>query len=352
MAVSLLQSFRELAVFYNRATETAEQPIASLPSEPSEGSGEKADPLEVVERLASLGIDRGSIRLDSDGNIHLPVTDYIEKAPDMPEPYAYKGGAARWLLAKAIGQSPHLPPRDLDVFRMGDHPERSYDDYTVAMQFMPEDISHGSEVDVYQANSQYFSTRDISLNEVYATASEIVASPQCIADTLDRIIRLSDYEYKRFDGPGHKMVAKLLRLQSQYEMESGKKWNLHDDDRFVSDYRGNQSLDFSCEHQDRAYLSNRTTAFFMAVQLNRAVQVGETYANAYVAKLLAFGHIPPRYNTIDTAWEYLNSLIDRDVSFPHLTAVIDRERNKGKRLETLYRIQEEHENTRGAGRSR
>lgn len=126
--------------------------------------------------------------------------------------YVYKGGAARALLMRALRLDSESVPRDIDVSRLDAIlPDADLDDH-VARVFMPDDYQHGNGVEAIADVETYLSTRDLTVNELYADDEQIVASAQCVLDTVRGILRITDYEKDEYGGAGPKLVAKIVRL--------------------------------------------------------------------------------------------------------------------------------------------
>ncbi len=197
--------------------------------------------------------------------------------PKLPPGYLYKGGAARTMLMYALGLKA-VPPRDLDIVvekGVGNSEERA----EIARTYMPDDYRNGYGVEELEKN--YFDTRDFTVNEVLCTDKKVIATQQCLLDTVRNIVRIADYERKeRFRGRGDyyvkpKLLAKALRFLAQWQ-ESG----------YAATFANAEAVRWI-----------GIDAFHMALHLDRALQSGHAVAQQYVNKLQEMKQIPQDLNT-------------------------------------------------------
>lgn len=208
----------------------------------------------------------------------------------LPKGYVYKGGAARALLANALELQPMVQPRDIDVARLSGTPTAQ--DQTIVEQFMSDDAALTDHEVVEEVKDNYFASRDVTINEVYADDSFIFASKQCILDTVRRIIRPTPSELGWDDDDerlGPKMLAKVLRFWVE---------TIH---RY-----GEAQLTISEGQFSEAFIK----PFWILVQLDKALEGNHLVAVAYTEKLKSYGQIPTTIRTPEQAALYLANLVD------------------------------------------
>jgi hypothetical protein len=236
------------------------------------------------EAVQKYKIDVSIFEIDSDGFIHFPVKKHFT-GERLPKGYGYKGGAARALLLKNLGIDPTYTPRDMDIIRLDPNEPAPGVDIKIAKKFMPEDFSHKNGVEVIQ-KKDYFKTRDLTINEVLATDEEIIATPECILDSIRRIIRLTPFERKSY---GPKMLAKMLRFYA----EAIYRW----DSATIEDMN------------EWEFEKNFISPFWLALQMDRAFEVGIPIAEQYTKELQKRGQIPTFLNNAKKAADYLGDLL-------------------------------------------
>lgn len=249
--------------------------------------------VDLVATLKEYGIDSERLQIMEGGRYRLPVRNHFTQKR-LPEGYAYKGGAARALLLRSLGIDPAYQPRDLDVVRLAPEPPSLDMDDWVAREFMPEDYAHGNGVETMASLDRYFVTRDFTINEVLASDTEVFASRECILDSVRHIIRLSEYERERIEngGPSDKMMAKALRTYA----EAIHRWD-----------------DASLEGlSDWDYEECFVSPFWLALQLDRAFDVGSEVAESFTRELIRRRQIPEDIKSAIDAADYLLALLEGD----------------------------------------
>ncbi len=240
----------------------------------------------IFELLKDYGIETGEIREDAEGFFHLPVSSHFSDRR-LPDKYGYKGGAARSLLLRALGIEKDSNPRDIDIIRIGQLYDKSFlqMDKQVAFEFMPEDASGGYGVEVVEDFKNYFQTRDFTISEVLATDSEIIVTQQCLLDTVRHILRMTDFEKRRFRNRP-KMFSKILRLYAEGLVR-------------------NEPVSM----QDETFEYDRTfiPPFWMALQLDRACERGTDVAEQFITILKQKGQLPIECVGVFETAEYLSS---------------------------------------------
>src|SRR3989339_788843 len=231
---------------------------------------------ELEELLKIHNMDRGDLKLfltierqEYPQEVYtLPVHSHFSSR-HLPKGYAYRGGAARSLLFRSLGIDPSYVPRDIDVIRLKDDlEEQSARDDQVAREFMPEDYQDGHGIEVVKDFRTYFATRDLTLNEVLATDTQIFATRRAILDIIRHIIRPTMYERILFGGKniGPKMLAKILR----FYVEAIYRY----------DEAGIRDVD------DWQFEENHIPPIWLAVQLDRAYEVNAEVAEQYIHELV------------------------------------------------------------------
>lgn len=249
---------------------------------------------EVLEVLQEYGIPTESIEQIDENLFRIPVNHHFSERP-LPPGYHYIGGAARALFMRSLNIDPTYTPRDLDLVRIiSENPENSLDE-SVGWEFSPEDAAFGHGVQVEKNTQDYFTSRDLTINEVMANDREIVITRQGMLDSVRRIIRLSDHEKSDAENQdSSKMMAKMLRLY----VEGINRWG----DAHIDD----EKLDF-----EKFFI----TPFFLALQLDKASEIGTNIAEAYVDELVSRGQLPMEISKVEEAARYLAKFLREDVAF-------------------------------------
>ena len=138
------------------------------------------------------------IREIADDVFEITVKDHFSERR-LPQGYGYKGGTARALLLRTIGMDPSYIPRDIDVMSFNStNPDV---DRQVAEEFMSDDLEMSKSGNVIEPyDDDYFETRDVTINKLYATDEKIIVTKQCLLDTVRHIIRPTQYELDQFSG--------------------------------------------------------------------------------------------------------------------------------------------------------
>ncbi len=217
----------------------------------------------------------------------MPVlTHFSDKR--LPEGYGYKGGAARALLLRSLGIDPTYQPRDIDIVRLSENEPHEGADNEVSKEFMPEDYAHGYGTEPIKDFDDYFAKRDLTINEVIATDEKIFATEACIFDNIRHILRITDFEKHNYDSSGQigpKMLSKILRFYAESivryadaKIENVEEWQFNK--TFISD-------------------------FWLALQLDRAFEIGHRVAEEFVEQLIRHDYLPETIINADQALEYL-----------------------------------------------
>lgn len=250
---------------------------------------------ELADALAVYGIDAVDIERLPDGNFSIKVKDHFTDKR-LPPGYAYKGGAARSLLLRALRIDPQSVPRDLDVVRLDETEPFPGADDQIARDLMPEDYAHGHGVELLHDLAEYLASRDLTINELLATDEKIIATRACILDNLRGILRLTDFERKDSQGDDPKMMSKILRLFSEEVLRRGQA----------------QAPDYEDWDFDRTFIS----PFWLALHLDKAAQKGEKHVDAFIKTLRERGQLPEHVVTAEDATDFLNRLMaDRQFYF-------------------------------------
>lgn len=242
--------------------------------------------VHVTEILHRLGVEDVEIR---DGYYTFSHASKVVPQ-DLPAGYACKGGAARSALARRLGIDPFVTPRDIDIIRLADENNDASQDWTVAEQYMPDDVAHGHGVEVVGSIGEYLQSRDLTVNEVLATHDTIVASAQCIRDTARGVLRVTQHEKEKYHGkPGPKMLTKVMRLYAE-AINRGNRLVVPDDE--VATYTR------------KSFLS----PFWIALNLDRAYQTGGNAPLRLFEVLRAGGHVPSEVDSLEDMILHLEEL--------------------------------------------
>lgn len=250
---------------------------------------------EISEIISRYGLENIFIR-ELPGKIFELENKFTLKSNPLPEGYAYKGGAARALLLRALKQDNSYLPRDFDVVRVKEIRDNDEKDREISSEFMPEDFLHGHGVEVIESQAGYFQTRDLTINEVLAMGDKILVTKACILDTIRKIIRPTPFEKNMFGGSlGPKMLAKTLRFYSENIARYGE--------GVLEDI------------PDWEYEEYFVSPFWVALNLDRAVERGNDVAQIYVAEMIKRKQLPENIKTVDEACDYLVGLMVGDFYF-------------------------------------
>ncbi|MFH1632026.1 MAG: hypothetical protein ABIA47_03360 [bacterium] len=259
---------------------------------------------ELADALREYGIDPEKITFVGELNLadenHEPQFEKVFKVAveshfsneRLPEGYGYEGGAARSLLMRALEIDLTYTPRDLDIIRLSDEEPSPGADDEISQKLMLDDYAKGHRVEVVGKEEKYFATRDLSINQLLATDTEIIATRQCILDTVRKIIRPTEFERNRFAESGSlgpKMLSKILRFYVQ---------SIHRYDSAVIE-----------DVEDWEFENYFINPFYLALHLDKAFETGNDVAESYVDELIARGQLPEYIEDAADAANYLAELI-------------------------------------------
>jgi hypothetical protein len=136
----------------------------------------------------------------------------------LPGGYALKGGAARSMLEEKLELPSNFPARDIDIVRLGTR----WDDLDseISKTLMPEDFSRGKGVELVSSWRSYFTSRDLTINEIIVLDDELIVTPLGMTDTIARVLRPNNYRLGTSARPPllpDGTAAKLLRLLAEGE---------------------------------------------------------------------------------------------------------------------------------------
>lgn len=145
------------------------------------------------------------------------ITPLIQEL-DLAKSYGFKGGMARELLAETLKLRQFRTPRDIDLVRKGSYFREQ--DRLVAQRLMPNDYKHGARIELIRSLPRYFTSRDLTINEVVAFKDEIAISTIGLLDHVSNTIRPSRYQggtihrQPELDG---RVLLKMIRLFAESE---------------------------------------------------------------------------------------------------------------------------------------
>ena len=238
-----------------------------------------------IEDVLQAILKEASFNINQDGNIE--ITHNLPTI-ELPDGYGFKGGAARAILRKVLGLVV-VPPRDVDVIRLSSESYSGADD-EIATKFMTHDFEFGDGVEIVSDSKDYLKTRDLTINEVYTDGPKIIATEQCIKDTMRNIIRTTEYErqlYAGEQGIGPKMKAKTLRLHAEQVYAVGVSSIPEDDMNKI----------------ERSFIN----PFWLAVQLDRAFERSLEVAENFTKLLVENNIVPDFIKNSTQLGEYLLS---------------------------------------------
>lgn len=183
--------------------------------------------------------------------------------PQLPEGYAFTGGAARSIaLRQLFGES--LPIRDIDITAFKElNPDISVSGYLSEI-YMPDDTSRGHPIG-QESLAEYFKTRDFTINEVTVVNGKIIISKQAKLDLEEKTVRVTNYEKTLFPDEhtaGPKITVKAYLMQSVLESTFGASALVYEDL-----YDGDIS------------------EFYLALGLNKALQLGPAVTKKFLGHL-------------------------------------------------------------------
>ena len=226
----------------------------------------------------------------------------LEFAPRLPRGYGYKGGVARLALAALIGDNPSkAAPRDLDLVRL---PALSAEDQVIASRYMGEDLKHGHGVEIVANIHDYFSTRDISLNEALLFGGQLICTGKAFSDAARHILRPTRHVIDDRGQPQPRIIAKIVRLFAE-EAARGRVFTI-------------EGVPPDIE----------IPPFDLALHLKRALAVDAAAARIYLSECAARGFFrPPQRSrlTLESAISHLSTVL-RDPGFFEEPASAQRKR--------------------------
>lgn len=178
-------------------------------------------------------------------------------------------------------------------------------------------------VEVLFDAADYFSTRDLTLNEALANDTSITVTKACLLDSVRRIIRLTEYEQREFEGAGPKMLSKILRFYAESIHRYGE---------------GNIGSVESYEFE--RYFIN---PFWLSLQLDRACSIGTSVAEVYVDELKKRGQLPGKITSVAEAASYLASIMgQRGTSFYYRYAPTEQFHAEAEWFESTFDKKNKH----------
>lgn len=221
----------------------------------------------------------------------LLTTDVNSKYNDyekLPHWYWIKWWAARLLLEMNLWLVNQWKPRDIDLIRyIEEEPELGMDKL-LAKKFMPRDFKYWDGVELLEDN--YFSSRDLSINEVLLKGNKLFFSKQCLEDTLNKTIRVTDFEYSDYWDLNYKMIIKSLRFWADYKHRFWK-----------------ADFDSRLEEQFYDWYNN---LFRVALNLDKSNWVSREQCCILINKLKELWKIPYSIRTPEEAREYIEKTGD------------------------------------------
>ena len=227
--------------------------------------------------------------------------DEVEGYPPLPLGYGFKGGVAR----KALARTLRLPistaaVRDIDLLRAAETPPEH--DRELNERYMTEDLIHGdAKVEAITTPQEYFTTREVTANQIMFLDGEIRITPLGLLDTLGGVIRVTSGHLSINRGRVHPIVVfKVLRFAAHQRAEGREP--------LIKPFRVNT----------RKY--PHPFAFFFALQLSRAFEGGVEVADHYVQyardwDLLALADLPDDITAAEAAEVLKERLTDYELSF-------------------------------------
>lgn len=229
-------------------------PQTPAPSAAEQAIEELMEALEVPDEAYDIGPNTVVFAVDDD-----EAAGY----PPLPPGYGFKGGVARKALARVL----RLPiwtaaVRDIDLLRDADTPPDH--DRELAERYMTDDLIHGdAQVEAITNARDYFTTREVTVNQITFLDGEIEITHLGLLDTLGGVIRVTRQHLGTNYGRAHPIVAfKVLRFAANLRAEGREPLIPH----------------FRVNFRRRPH----PFAFFLALQLSRAFESGMEVAEFYI----------------------------------------------------------------------
>jgi|GEM_PF-1682416 len=280
---------------------------------------EKTKYVKVFEKL----IERYGAQADLEhlGNklfemhIHSDISDLV---PELPEGYAFMGGAVRSIVMRELGIHANIPPRDLDIVRVG---ENRTQDKELSEKYMPEDASHG--YGLKKIRDDYFNTRDFTINEALYYDGKVYLTKECILDMLRGIIRFTDdrkikpekkllrQNYQDDDYDGEDREDEVFDDNGErIQKDSGEPYYIIDTIILPKALRlceemKQRGLNFTTEEEPYTITDN-ISIFQIAVHLRRAMESGPKVVEGYLDRLTEKEIIPPEIRNLEMLMRYIS----------------------------------------------
>lgn len=274
------------------------------------------DKINIADFLLKKGVDSkvvNSIEKISDKLFCIDIRGFI-RIEKLPYGYAYKGGFARYVLQKIIGLEDNIDYRDIDILRMEDMNPDNYLDDKVAKKYMPDDFENGHGVEVINSN-EYFTTRDISQNEVYILNNRMYFLKRALIDIVSNTYYPSDKKINNGFLSEGKILAKAIRFLAENDIKGngnakvtgfllnsmlskdvgigGKNMQNH----FLSKSVSVDFLKLNLKEYIGGY--KKISSFHLFLQLARSLEQSRDIAGKYVEFLFLFKQIPEKMGLLD-----------------------------------------------------
>lgn len=238
-----------------------------------------------IENILQFTLKETPFEISEDGMITIYPQ---EKLTNLDPAYGFKGGMARMCLRKVLGLNA-MPPRDLDIIRIAESEPWQGADKQISAHYMPDDYQHGHGVEVLRDNRDYLDSRDFTMNELIASADTIIASEDCIRDTLRNIVRVSKNKRPEHGGQyelgGYDLKVKAMRIMVEQMYFLGKASIPPED----------------WEKIDQSFVP----PFWLALNLDRAYERSDEVAEQLVDLYKQNGMIPSHINSAAGLADYL-----------------------------------------------
>ena len=185
--------------------------------------------------------------------------------PKLPDGYAFTGGAARALFQEqCLGETGYV--RDIDITTLGElSPDKNLAEQ-ISEDCMGEDYRHGYGV-TDGLFKNYFRKRDFTINEILATNKRLYFTERAAFALKHKLIDITEYETnEQFSNPKWKLSTKAVLLEQIFQEK----------------YHQGKIVDSN-------YVCQPTNDFSVALQLNKALQVGPQIARRYIDSLVDYG---------------------------------------------------------------
>lgn len=202
---------------------TAATPHRGRGRRPREAAAEPPEVEAVPGLLETLGLEPIGFEASPHRFVLRVDPGVLAGLPPVPEGYGFKGGVARKVLARTLGQNAFTRPvRDIDLLRTAGTP--GDEDDRLAQLYMPDDLTLGEfGIEVLHDAGAYMNSRELTVNQLVLVGDRLTVTHACLLDTLGLTLRVTGAHLTRTRGYVHPGVAlKALRFAANLSVGGGE----------------------------------------------------------------------------------------------------------------------------------